>query len=63
LPQLANEIEGESKGGEDHTIQEELRAIDKAIAAVVRGEIATDAEVSAALAEFRTGRRAALEHR
>jgi hypothetical protein len=54
LVQLGDEIEGELKGGEYHATQEELRAIDEAIAAVDRGEIATEAEVRAAFAKFRT---------
>lgn len=52
---VASEIENELIGGEYSATQEELKIIDAAIAAVDRGEIATEAEVSAAFAKFRRG--------
>jgi predicted transcriptional regulator len=36
-----------------HATADELRAIDEGLAAVERGEIATDAEVEAVFAKFR----------
>ena len=51
--QIGQEIEGELKGGEYHATRDELRAIDEAMAAIDRGEIATEAEVRAAFAKFR----------
>jgi hypothetical protein len=53
LVQVAHEIEGELKGGEYHATREELRAIDEAVAAVDRGEIASKEEVRAAFTKFR----------
>ena len=53
LVQVGDEIEGELKGGAYHATQEELRAIDDAISAVDRGEIANEAEIRAAFAKFR----------
>ena len=53
LVQIGQEIEGELRGGEYHATHEELRVIDEAMAAIDRGEIATEAEISAAFAKFR----------
>ena len=52
LLEYALEIEARREGTFDAT-PEELRAIDEAIAAVKRGEIATDAEVEAVFAKYR----------
>ncbi|MDO8875663.1 MAG: hypothetical protein Q8M24_03625 [Pseudolabrys sp.] len=52
LAQVALEIEAR-RSGVYHATEEELRAIDEALAAVERGEIATDAEVEAVFAKFR----------
>jgi hypothetical protein len=54
LARLGEEIEGELRGGEYEATQEELRAIDEAIAEIERGEKATEAEVRAVFAKFRT---------
>jgi hypothetical protein len=52
LVQLGDQIEHELKG-DYHATQDELRVIDSALAAVDRGEIATEDEVRAAFAKFR----------
>jgi hypothetical protein len=52
LEEAAREIEA-LRSGEYHASEDELRAIDEAIAQLDRGEIATDAEVKAAFAKFR----------
>ena len=52
LAQAAIEIEAR-RGGVYHATDEELRAIDEALAAVERGEIATDEGVQAVFAKFR----------
>jgi hypothetical protein len=54
LIEIAQEIEGELRGGEYQASREELRAIDAAIASVDRGEIATDEQVRTAFAKFRS---------
>lgn len=54
LVQLGEEIEEELQGGEYEATREELRAIDEAIAQIERGEVATEAEIRAAFAKFRT---------
>ena len=53
LTQVALEIESDLTG-EYHATQKELQAIDDGIAAVRRGEIATDAEVEAVFAKYRS---------
>ena len=53
LAQLALEIDRELKAGTYHATREELAKIDEAIAAVRRGEIATDDEVEAVFAKHR----------
>jgi hypothetical protein len=53
LAELAVEIDREVKGGTYHATREELRKIDEALAAVRRGEIATDQEVEAVFAKHR----------
>jgi len=52
LAQIALEIEAR-RHGVYHATPAELRAIDEALAAVSRGEIATDEEVEAVFAKFR----------
>jgi predicted transcriptional regulator len=52
LAQVALEIEAR-RHGVYHATADELRAIDDGLAAVERGEIATDAEVEAVFAKFR----------
>ncbi|MGY0569714.1 hypothetical protein ACTGJ9_000415 [Bradyrhizobium sp. RDM12] len=52
---VANEIESELRGGEYLASQEELRVIDAAMAAIDRGEVATEAQIDAAFAKFRRG--------
>jgi hypothetical protein len=54
LAQLGAEIEQDLRGGEYEASREELRAIDEAIGELERGEVATEAEVSAAFAKFRS---------
>jgi hypothetical protein len=53
LAELALEIDRELKAGAYHATREELAKIDEALAAVRRGEIATDAEVEAVFAKYR----------
>ena len=55
LAAVANEIETELRGQDYFATQEELQVIDDAMAAIDRGEIATEAEVKAAFAKFRRG--------
>ena len=52
LAQVALEIEAR-RHGVYHATAEELTAIDEALAAVSRGEIATDEEVEAVFAKYR----------
>ncbi len=52
LAQVALEIEAR-RSGVYHATDEELRAIDEALAAVERGEVATEEEVEAVFAKFR----------
>ncbi len=52
LAQLALEIELRRKGSHSAN-SDELKAIDAALAAVARGEIAADAEVETVLAKYR----------
>ena len=53
LAQVALEIEAR-RHGLYHATPEELRAIDEALAEVERGEIATDEEVEAVFAKYRS---------
>jgi hypothetical protein len=53
LADLSIEIDREVKAGTYSATREELRKIDEALAAVGRGEIATDAEVEAVFAKHR----------
>jgi hypothetical protein len=52
---VANEIESELSGGEYLASLEELKIIDAAMAAIDRGEVATEAEIDAAFAKLRRG--------
>jgi hypothetical protein len=52
LAQLALEIEAR-RHGVYHATAKELQAIDEALAAVARGDIASDAEVEAVYAKYR----------
>jgi hypothetical protein len=52
LEEAAREIEA-WHSGEYHAGEDELRAIDEAIAQLDRGEVASEAEVKAAFAKFR----------
>jgi hypothetical protein len=54
LVAIANQIESELKGRDYMATQEELRIIDAAMASIDSGEIATDAEIKAAFAKFRS---------
>jgi hypothetical protein len=53
LARLALEIDQELRAGTCRATQEELAKIDEALAAVRRGEIATDAEVEAVFDKHR----------
>jgi len=53
LEEAAREIEA-LRSGEYYAGEDELRAIDEAIAQLDRGEVASDAEVKAAFAKFRS---------
>ena len=52
LAQIALEIEAR-RHGVYHATPEELAAVDEALAAVARGEIASEAEVEAVFAKYR----------
>ncbi len=52
LAQVALEIEAR-RHGLYHASPEELRAIDEALAAVARGEVATDEEAEAVFSKYR----------
>jgi hypothetical protein len=54
LVAVANQIESELQGRDYLATQEELRIIDAAMASIDRGEVATDAEIAAAFAKFRS---------
>jgi RNA polymerase-binding transcription factor DksA len=53
LADIALEMDREVQSGTYRATEEELRKIDEALAAVRRGEIATDAEVEAVFAKHR----------
>lgn len=53
LAELANDIDREVKAGTYHATREELRKIDEGLAAVRRGEIATEEQVEAVFAKYR----------
>lgn len=54
LVAVANEIESELQGGNYVATREELDIIDAAMASIDAGETATDTEIKAAFAKFRT---------
>jgi hypothetical protein len=54
LVAVANQIESELKSQGYVATQDELRVIDAAIASIDSGEVATDAEIRAAFARFRS---------
>jgi hypothetical protein len=54
LVAVANQIESELQGRDYLATREELRIVDAAMASIDRGEIATDAEVEATFAKFRS---------
>jgi RNA polymerase-binding transcription factor DksA len=53
LADIAREIDREIQAGTYRATEDELRKIDEALAAVRRGETATDAEVEAVFAKHR----------
>jgi predicted transcriptional regulator len=53
LAELADEIDREVKAGTYRATREELRKIDEGLAAVRRGEVATEEQVEAVLAKYR----------
>jgi hypothetical protein len=53
LAEFVLEIE-QGRSGDYHATPEELAAIDEALEAVERGEVATDAEVEAVFAKYRS---------
>jgi hypothetical protein len=54
LVAVANQIESELQGGDYVATREELDIIDAAMASIDAGEVATDTEIKAAFAKFRT---------
>jgi hypothetical protein len=54
LVAVANQIESELRGSEYLATQEELRVVDAAMAFIDAGETATDAEIKAVFAKFRS---------
>jgi hypothetical protein len=54
LVAVANQIESELQGGDYLATAEELQIIDAAMASIDRGEVATDDEIKAAFAKFRS---------
>jgi hypothetical protein len=54
LVAVANQIENELHGRDYLATQEELRIIDAAMASIDGGEVATDTEIKAAFAKFRS---------
>jgi hypothetical protein len=54
LVAVANQIERELQGRDYLATQEELQIIDAAIASIDGGEVATDVEIKAAFAKFRS---------
>ena len=54
LVAVANQIESELQGRDYLASQEELQIIDAAMASIDGGEAATDAEIKAAFAKFRS---------
>jgi hypothetical protein len=54
LVAVANQIESELQGSDYLATQEELRIVDAAMASIDAGETATDAEIKAVFAKFRS---------
>jgi hypothetical protein len=54
LVAVANQIESELQGREYLATREELRILDDAMASIDSGEVATDVEIKAAFAKFRS---------
>ena len=54
LVEIAHEIEAELKGGQYHATPAELAGIDRGLRAAAEGAFATEEEVEAALAKFRS---------
>ena len=54
LVAVANQIEIELQGREYLATREELRILDDAMASIDSGEVATDVEIKAAFAKFRS---------
>jgi predicted transcriptional regulator len=54
LVAVANQIESELRGQDYLATREELRIIDAAMASIDAGEFATDSEIKAAFAKFRS---------
>jgi hypothetical protein len=54
LVAVANQIESELQGRDYLATREELQIIDAAMASIDGGEVATDAEIAAAFARFRS---------
>ena len=54
LVSIANQIESELQGKDYQATQEELRIIDSAMASIDAGESATNAEITAVFAKFRS---------
>jgi hypothetical protein len=54
LVAVANQIERELQGQDYLATREELRIIDDTMASIDSGEVATDVEIKAAFAKFRT---------
>jgi hypothetical protein len=54
LVAVANQIESELRGRDYLATREELQVIDAAIASIDRGDLASEAEIKAAFARFRS---------
>ena len=54
LVSIANQIESELQAKDYQATQEELKIIDSAIASIDAGQSATDAEIKAVFAKFRS---------
>jgi hypothetical protein len=54
LVAVANQIESELQGSDYLATREELRIVDAAMASIDAGETATDAEIKAVFAKFRS---------
>jgi hypothetical protein len=54
LVAVANQIESELQSQDYLATQEELRIVDAAMASIDAGEVATDAEIKAVFAKFRS---------